>query len=81
MKTSADLFSRVDSGTRVVVLTRRIRRVLAARGWKQAGAIPVRPAAASSRSVTPPPSSGRQAMEPFDVRSPVLSVSSNRSRT
>ena len=57
----ADLFSRVDVGTRVVVLPKNSPR-LAARGLEARGAIPVRPAAASARSVTPPPSSGRQAM-------------------
>jgi len=57
----ADLFSRVDVGTRVVVLPKNSPR-LAARGLEAGGAIPVRPAAASARSVTPPPSSGRQAM-------------------
>ena len=56
----ADLFSRVDVGTRVVVLPKNSPR-LEARGL-EARAIPVRPANAQARSVTPPPSSGRQAM-------------------
>ena len=56
----ADLFSRVDVGTRVVVLPKNLPR-LEARGL-EARAIPVRPANAQARSVTPPPSSGRQAM-------------------
>jgi lipoprotein-anchoring transpeptidase ErfK/SrfK len=56
----ADLFSRVDVGTRVVVLPKNSPR-LAARGL-EARAIPVRPAAASARSVTTTSSSGRQAM-------------------
>jgi hypothetical protein len=55
----ADLFSRVDVGTRVVVLPKNSPR-LEARGL-EARAIPARPAA-SARSVTTPPSSGRQAM-------------------
>ena len=55
----ADLFSRVDVGTRVVVLPKNSPR-LAARGL-EARAIPVRPAA-SVRSVTTTSSSGRQAM-------------------
>jgi lipoprotein-anchoring transpeptidase ErfK/SrfK len=54
----ADLFSRVDVGTRVVVLPKNSQR-LEARGLEARGAIPVRPA--SARSVTTP-SSGRQAM-------------------
>jgi hypothetical protein len=54
----ADLFSRVDVGTRVVVLPKSSPR-LEARGL-EARAIPVRPAS-SARSVTTP-SSGRQAM-------------------
>jgi hypothetical protein len=57
----ADLFSRVDVGTRVVVLPKNSPR-LAARGLEARGAIPVRPAAASARSVTTTPSAGRQAM-------------------
>src|SRR3982074_1362500 len=52
----ADLFSRVDVGTRGVVLPKNSPR-LAARGL-EARAIPVRPA--SARSVTATPSSGRQ---------------------
>jgi lipoprotein-anchoring transpeptidase ErfK/SrfK len=55
----ADLFSRVDVGTKVVVLPKNSPR-LEARGL-EARAIPVRPAA-SARSVTTTPSSGRQAM-------------------
>jgi hypothetical protein len=55
----ADLFSRVDVGTKVVVLPKNSPR-LAARGL-EARAIPVRPAA-SARSVTTTSSSGRQAM-------------------
>ena len=54
----ADLFSRVDVGTRVVVLPKNSLR-LEARGL-EARAIPVRPA--SARSVTTTSSSGRQAM-------------------
>src|SRR6266581_9490272 len=54
----ADLFSRVDVGTRVVVLPKNSPR-LEARGL-EARAIPVRPAPA--RSVTTTSSSGRQAM-------------------
>jgi hypothetical protein len=54
----ADLFSRVDVGTRVVVLPKNLPR-LEARGL-EARAIPVRPA--SARSVTTTSSSGRQAM-------------------
>jgi lipoprotein-anchoring transpeptidase ErfK/SrfK len=55
----ADLFSRVDVGTRVVVLPKNSPR-LEARGL-EARAIPARPAA-SARSVTTTASSGRQAM-------------------
>jgi lipoprotein-anchoring transpeptidase ErfK/SrfK len=55
----ADLFSRVDVGTRVVVLPKNSPR-LEARG-QEARAVPVRPAA-SARSVTTTSSSGRQAM-------------------
>jgi lipoprotein-anchoring transpeptidase ErfK/SrfK len=57
----ADLFSRVDVGTRVVVLPKNSPR-LEARGLEARGAIPVRPATAQARSVTTTPSSGRQAM-------------------
>ena len=55
----ADLFSRVNVGTRVVVLPKNSPR-LEARALEARGAIPVRPAS-SARSVTTP-SSGRQAM-------------------
>jgi lipoprotein-anchoring transpeptidase ErfK/SrfK len=55
----ADLFSRVDVGTRVVVLPKNSPR-LEARGLQARGAIPVRPA--SARSVTTTSPSGRQAM-------------------
>ena len=54
----ADLFSRVDVGTRVVVLPKNSPRLEA--GGLEARAIPVRPA--SARSVTTTSSSGRQAM-------------------
>jgi len=54
----ADLFSRVDVGTRVVVLPKNSPRLEA--GGLEARAIPVR--AASARSVTTTSSSGRQAM-------------------
>jgi lipoprotein-anchoring transpeptidase ErfK/SrfK len=57
----ADLFSRVDVGTRVVVLPKSSPR-LEARGLEARGAIPVRPANAQARSVTTTSSSGRQAM-------------------
>ena len=56
-----DLFSRVDVGTRVVVLPKSSPR-LEARGLEARGAIPVRPANAQARSVTTTSSSGRQAM-------------------
>ena len=57
----ADLFSRVDVGTRVVVLPKNSPR-LEARGQEARGAIPVRPAAAQARPVMTTSSSGRQAM-------------------
>jgi lipoprotein-anchoring transpeptidase ErfK/SrfK len=57
----ADLFSRVDVGTRVVVLPKNSPR-LEARGLEARGAIPVRPAAAQARPVMTTSSSGRQAM-------------------
>jgi hypothetical protein len=57
----ADLFSRVDVGTRVVVLPKNSPR-LEARGLEARGAIPVRPAAAQARPVVTTSSSGRQAM-------------------
>jgi lipoprotein-anchoring transpeptidase ErfK/SrfK len=57
----ADLFSRVNVGTRVVVLPKNSPR-LEARGLEARGAIPVRPAAAQGRPVMTTSSSGRQAM-------------------
>ena len=57
----ADLFSRVDVGTRVVVLPKNSPR-LEARGLEARGAIAVRPAAAQARSVVRTSSAGRQAM-------------------
>jgi hypothetical protein len=56
----ADLFSRVDVGTRVVVLPKNSPR-LEARAIGARGAIPVRPAA-QARPVITTSSSGRQAM-------------------
>ena len=57
----ADLFSRVNVGTRVVVLPKNSPR-LEARALEARGAIPVRPAAAQARPVMTTSSSGRQAM-------------------
>ena len=57
----ADLFSRVDVGTRVVVLPKNSPR-LEARAMEARGAIPVRPAAAQARPVVRTSPSGRQAM-------------------
>jgi hypothetical protein len=57
----ADLFSRVNVGTRVVVLPKNSPR-LEARGLEARGAIPVRPAGAQARPVVTTSPSGRQAM-------------------
>ena len=57
----ADLFSRVNVGTRVVVPPKNSPR-LEARGLEARGAIPVRPAAAQARPVVRTSSAGRQAM-------------------
>jgi lipoprotein-anchoring transpeptidase ErfK/SrfK len=57
----ADLFSRVNVGTRVVVLPKNSPR-LEARGMEARGAIPVRPIAAQARPAMTTSSSGRQAM-------------------
>jgi len=55
----ADLFSRVDVGTRVVVLPKKAP--VMARGWDSRGGITARPAGAHPRPVATTPS-GRQAM-------------------
>jgi lipoprotein-anchoring transpeptidase ErfK/SrfK len=56
----ADLFSRVDVGTRVVVLPKNAPHIEASRSVT--GAIAVRPTPLSSRPVATTPPSGRQAM-------------------
>ena len=56
-----DLFSRVDVGTRVVVLPKNAPH-LEARGIEAKGTITVRPTAAPSRPMPTPVSTGRQAM-------------------
>jgi lipoprotein-anchoring transpeptidase ErfK/SrfK len=62
----SDLFSRVDVGTRVVVLPKSgphiAARTIGAAGLLATGTITVRPAGASSRPGVTPGSAGRQAM-------------------
>jgi len=60
MKDVADLFSRVDVGTRVVVLAEEFAAPRS-QGTGSTGD-PGSSRNAQARSVTPPPSSGRQAM-------------------
>ncbi len=57
----ADLFSRVNVGTKVVVLPKNAPH-LAAKAAESKGAVPVRPTAVSARSVATPSSAGRHAM-------------------
>jgi hypothetical protein len=57
----ADLFSRVDVGTKVVVLPKNAQHI-EARAMDTRGTVTVRPTAASSRPVVRTLSSGRQAM-------------------
>jgi hypothetical protein len=58
----ADLFSRVDIGTKVVVLPKNSQR-FEAKGLETKGTITVRPTASPARPVATTPSSRRQAMD------------------